>query len=236
MDYRPYHLSDNPFPQNGVVDVFSDDPRMNGDIFFDGVVTDELTSLRQRIEARTNMIYLAGLQFDRGVGKSAILSHVWRQIKERPELFSAFLRCTESAPTNRPQGFCNAAIKQFHEKGYIWHAFWRLMRRFSDETRSLVFTGESIETLCNAFPRPVDSLPLMLYTHVPDAGKLAKDVAKWLQDTFKCSEHLSEALASAYLTKPNSFPNGLSGRTSDPIRSYGDVLTLLRTGGFDFGS
>jgi hypothetical protein len=235
MDYEPYHLKDNPFPQNGVVDVFSDDPRINGAIFFDGVVADELTSLRQRIEARTNMIYLAGLQFDRGVGKSAILSHVWRQINERPELFTAFLRCTESAPTNRPPGFCNAAIKQFHERGYIWWAFWRLMRRFSDETRSLTFTRESIETLCNAFPRPVDSLPLMLYTHVPDPGKLAKDVARWLQGTFKCSEHLSEALATAYLTKPNSFPNGLSGRTYDPIRSYGDVLTLLQSGGFDFG-
>ena len=235
MDYDPYHLKDNPFPQNGVVDVFSDDPRINGDIFFDGVFVKELTALRERIESRTNMIYVAGLQFDRGVGKSAILSHVWRQIRQRPDLFAAFVRCTESAPTNRPAGMSSAVILQLHEKGFIWKAFWRLMLRFSEERKHLLFTISAVETLQKAFPLPVDTLPLLLYTHVSDPAKLAKDVAKWLQDSFKCSDHLSNALAEAYLTKPNSFPGMLTGRKADPIRSYGDVLTLLRNSGYDFG-
>ena len=235
LDYRPYHLKDNPFPQNGTVDVFSDDPRINGDVFFDGVSVKELAALGQRIESQTNMIYVAGLQFDRGVGKSATLSHVWRQIKQRPDLFAAFVRCTGSAPTNTPAGMCAAAVQRLHEQGCIWRAFWRLMPRYSEERKSLLFTRSSIETLRNAFPAPVDSLPLLLYTQVADPARLAEDVAKWLQESFKCGDNLSSALADSYLTKPNSFPARLTGRGVDTIGAYGDVLTLLRNGGFDFG-
>lgn len=235
LDYKPYHLKDNPFPQNGIIDVFSSDPRINGDIFFDGVFVKELTALGQRIESQTNMIYVAGLQFDRGVGKSATLSHVWRQIKQRPDLFAAFVRCTKSAPTNRPAGMCVAVIQQLHEQGCIWRAFWRFMPRYSEERKNLLFTRSSIETLCNAFPTPVDSLPLLLYTQVADPARLAEDVAKWLQENFKCGDDLSNELADSYLTKPNSFPARLTGRRVDTIRAYGDVLTLLRNGGFDFG-
>ena len=235
LDYGPYRLKDNPFPQNGTVDVFSDDPRINGDIFFDGVFVKELAALGQMIESQTNMIYVAGLLFDRGVGKSATLSHAWRQIKQRPDLFVAFVRCTKSAPTNRPAGMCAAVVQQLHEQGCIWRAFWRLMPRYSEERKSLLFTRSSIETLSNAFPAPVDSLPLPLYTQVADPARLAKDVAKWLQESFKCGDHLSSALADSYLTKPNSFPARLTGRGFDTIGAYGDVLALLRSGGFDFG-
>lgn len=235
MDYEPYFLKDNPFPQNGVTDVSSDDPRINGDIFFDAIFVKELAALRQSIASQTNMIYVAGLQFDRGVGKSAILSHVWKQLKQRPDLFTAFVRCTEMAPTNRPAGLCSAVIQQLHEQGYIWRAFWKLMPAYADEKKNLLFTKSSIETLYNAYQRPVDSLPLMLYTHIPDPPKLAKDVSKWLQEKFRCSDFLAGCLAESYLTKPNSFPASLTGRTADPIKSYGDVLTVLAKGGFDYG-
>lgn len=252
LDYRPYYLKNNPFPQNvTVVDVSSNDPRVNGDIFFDEVFTKELVALSQMIESRTNLIYVDGLQLDRGIGKSAILSHMWREIttkKDRPGdniIFTAFVRCTESAPVNQPAGICAAVIQRLHEQGFIWRAFWTLMRRYSEERNSLLFTVSSIETLCNAFPRPVDSLPLRLYTQVSDPARLAKDVAKWLEESFKCSENLSNALAYAYLTKPNSFPTRLTTAGSrskeraadddDAVGTYGDILSLLRNGGFDFG-
>ena len=235
MDYGPYFLKDNPFPQNGVTDVFSDDPRINGDIFFEGIFLRELTAFEERIASQTNMVYVAGLQFDRGVGKSAILSHVWKQIKQRPNLFSAFVRCTETAPTNRPVGISAAIIQQLHEQGYVWRAFWKLMLVYAEESKNLLFTKSAVETLYNAHPKPVESLPLLLYTHVPDPGRLAKDVSMWLQEKFKSSEFLASSLAESYLTRPNRFPASLTGRTADPIKCYGDVLTVLCRGGFSYG-
>ena len=136
-----------------------------------------------------------------------------------PNLFAAFVRCTGSAPTNTPAGMCAAVVQRLHEQGCIWRAFWRLMPRYSEERKSLLFTRSSIETLRNAFPAPVDSLPLPLYTQVADPARLAEDVAKWLQESFKCGDHLSSALAGSYLTKPNSFPARLTGRGVDTTRS-----------------
>ncbi len=180
------------------------------------------------------MIYVAGLQFDRGVGKSALLSHVWRQLRQDSKLFAVFIRCIESAPTNRPAGICTAIVQQLHKEGYLWQAFWRLMLIFAIERKSLVFTGESVETLSRAFPKPVDNLPLLLYTHVSDSARFAAEVAKWLQEKYRVGERLSLALSESYLSRPLSFVERL-GRAADPITSFGDVMSLMLGGGFEYG-
>jgi hypothetical protein len=235
VNYSPYLLSDNPFPQSAVVDVFSSDRRINGSIFFEGIFIKELTLLRQRIDTRTNMVYVAGLQFDRGVGKSAILAYVWRQMRQDGKLFTAFIRCTETPPTNKPPGFCNAVVAQLHQLGYVWTAFWRLMLRYAEERRSLIFTKESVEMLSSVFPAPVDSLPLTLYTHVPDVKRFSREVAKWLETEFNIGEHFAGALADSYLSKPNTLTEKLAGKTADPVRSLGDAMTLLEASGFEYG-
>ena len=82
--------------------------------------------IRSRIQSRTNFVYIRGLQFTRGVGKTAILVHVWKEIKQNPRLFTAFIKCLDIAPTNKPTGFCSAVLRHLHEQGYIWQAFGKL--------------------------------------------------------------------------------------------------------------
>ena len=72
-NYATYLLKENPFPQVATVDPSKTDIRVNGTIFREEVLCDEVRALTDKIDKKTAMIYVAGLKFDKGIGKSALI-------------------------------------------------------------------------------------------------------------------------------------------------------------------
>ncbi len=54
--YAVLQLTDNPFPRIPTVNPTSPDIRMNGAIYNDEIVRDQIAALRQRLERRENLI------------------------------------------------------------------------------------------------------------------------------------------------------------------------------------
>lgn len=235
-DYSSLELENNPFPENPSVDIASDDKRINGMIFYEGIFPEELEKIRNRVNSRTNLVYIRGLQHTRGVGKTAILVHIWKELRQNPKIFSAFIKCLDSPPTNKPAGFCSAVVKHLHEQGYIWQAFWKMMTIFAEEKKSATFGRDDFQKLIDDHPLPTnEDIHLGWYTYVADRVKFARDVSQWLQEKYKMREFSSALLSECYFSSPNSILKKLSGKMTDSIGLYGDVLTLLRVGGFDYG-
>ncbi len=81
-ELRELDLTANPFPPDAILNIGSDDPRINGEIFAEGVRKDVIETFERRIlgkgnfGARARMGYLwaeGGPETGRGVGKTALL-------------------------------------------------------------------------------------------------------------------------------------------------------------------
>jgi hypothetical protein len=80
IEFAKYNLRENPFPSTAVIDPLSEDIRLNGGIFHAGIFLEEIESLRKKTEQGINLIYLAGIEFDRGIGKSALVINHMRHL------------------------------------------------------------------------------------------------------------------------------------------------------------
>ena len=68
LNFSNYLLKENPFPETAVIDPLSDNIRINGEIFHEEIFRNEIEALKRKTEQRINVIYITGIQFDRGVG------------------------------------------------------------------------------------------------------------------------------------------------------------------------
>lgn len=233
IDFSPYYLTDNPFPEIPVIDVESNDIRVNGTIFSEDAFKNEVPSLTEKVSIRTNMVYVCGLQFERGLGKSALLSYVWRQLRNDKRFITAFVRCTPSPPANTPAGFCTALVSQLHKEGYLWEAFRRLLFRYADDRRSPALTRASLETMFTVLTWPLDKVPLRSYTHI-DPYELTIGLGSWMQDKCHCGQAIASMLGSTYLTEPKQFPQKFATSRSNKIEMYGSILNMIVEAGFEW--
>jgi hypothetical protein len=227
LSYKKYFLSDNPFPSTAIVDVNSQDIRINGTIFYEGIFKSEIEELRKKLEAKTNLIYIAGLKFTRGTGKSALLVNIWRRMQNNESVASVYIRCTESSPNNKPSGFATSIILELHRKGYLWEAFRRLLLMYVQDRPSALLTREAIDTLFRAFPKPVERLPLSHYTYITDPFILAKALSNWSCEKCGAAGKAPLTLFSCYLTEPTSFEEKYPKIKEDKIELYKNILKLL---------
>ena len=80
-----------------------------------------------------------------------------------------------------------------------------------------------------------DNIRINWYTYVSNTEKFATEVSKWLRQKYGISEFSAQLLTESYFSNPNSILKKLSSKIGDSIALYGDILTLLTKGGFDWG-
>ena len=229
-DYSKYFLSDSPFPSAAVVDPRSDNVRINGTIFNEKIFREEIELLRQKIGSRTNMIYVAGLKFDKGIGKSALIAHEWRRLTTAQNATSIYVRCK---PREDRGDFCRAIVMEWHRLGHLWLAFRKILLQYADEKRSLRLSKESVETLFNVYKAPPETLPLTLYTHIARPSSLSKELVNWLSDKLSVNKEPTSIVVDTYLTHPSSLVDKLAKARFDEIDMLNDILSLLSFSGFE---
>jgi len=227
-NYSTYLLKENPFPQVAKVDPSKSDIRVNGTIFREAVLCDEVSALTDKIDKKTAMVYVAGLKFDKGIGKSALIVHQWRRLGALSNTTSVLVRCN---PKDKPTDLALAIVTKWHEQNYLWEATHRLLTKFAQERKDARISPADIETLFNAYPRPPEKLPLTLYTHISSSERLSKMMADWISPLGNQLNPLFlEQFFDLYLTKPSELPARVSkfrGRGLDEIGIYANLLELL---------
>lgn len=232
-DYAPYSLKENPFPQLAIVNPKNPDIRVNGEIFRENILQDEITSIRDRMEKRTSIIYVTGLKFDKGIGKSALVVHESRRVADVPETTSVLVRCNSK---NKPADLALAVAAEWHEHRYLWNAMHRILLTFSNSRQDARVTTEAIDTMFNAYQSPPESLPLTLYTHVTAPTRFAKMVAEWLKSqSSQLNEDFLEQFLTLYLSRPKEFSQKIAKirvKGLDAIDVYANLLGFLHQSGF----
>jgi hypothetical protein len=233
-NYAPYLLKENPFPSVAIVDPRKRDIRVNGLIFQENVMREEVESLREKIEKKTSMIYVAGLKFDKGIGKSALIVHEWRRLSNLSNSTSVLVRCN---PKNKPADLALLIAVQWHEQCYLWKATHRLLTMFAQAREDVRVSKDAIETMFGAYPTPPERLPLTLYTHVTSPERFVKIFVEWLSSLGnELNSLFLEEFFKLYLTKPAELPERVSKfriHGLDAIETYANLLGILCEGGFE---
>jgi len=115
--YEKYNLKDNPFPTTPILDPGSDDDRVNGKIYNPHIREAEILSFESKIRQRPPLIYIENSDFERGVGKSALLVQQWRQLQAQTDVTSIYIRSTERL---KPTDFAARVIERWHHEGHLW--------------------------------------------------------------------------------------------------------------------
>lgn len=228
-DFSKYYLRANPFPETAVIDPLSDDIRLNGGIFHEKIFNKEIESLRKKTEQGINVIYLAGIEFDRGIGKSALMINHMRHLKNLPGCTCAYVRCCEK---EKPRDAIRKVIEQWHLSGYLWDAFKSAFITFSRAQDDPLLTSDAVEQLFRANSQMPEKLPLSLYTHVRDIEKTAGIFANWAEAKVKASSVDLTILAKSYLSSPSGFMDVARGKAIDPINLYEACSRFLGTFGY----
>ena len=228
-DFSKYYLKENPFPETAVIDPLSDDIRLNGDIFYEPIFKKEIENLVKKTNQGTNVVYLAGIQFDRGIGKSALMINHMRHLKCSTDCTSVYVRCNEK---EKPKDAVRKVIEQWHYCGYLWEAFKKAFISFSKAQNDLLLTPDAVESLFNANSLIPNILPLSLYTHTRDNEKTAQLFASWASANIKASSKGLETLATDYLSTPVEFVNTIGSKTIDLFDLYEACSRLLSSFGF----
>jgi hypothetical protein len=223
-DYSRYYLSDNPFPETAVIDPLSSDIRVNGGIFHEGIFKKEIEDLRRKTGQGVNVIYLSGIEFDRGIGKSALMIHQLQSLKGQDGSTCIYVRCDEK---DKPRDAARKVVEQWHCCGDLWGAFKAAFTDYSRSKGDSLLAPDAVERLFADFPTPPDKLPLSRYTHTRDSEKVAEAFANWLATRVKTGNRVLLTLTSDYLSEPTEFLESIKGRSMDPIDLYEACLKLL---------
>lgn len=234
-EYSKYDLLDNPFPQNPTIIIDSQDKRLNGSIFYEGIFEPELKELDTMLRNKTNVIYVRGTQMVRGDGKSAIMAHAFRRYSDDTNYVTAFVRCTDAyGGVNDPEDFCREIIRKLHSKKYLWNAFGRLLVSFASQSSKFNSISNKIELLVEQYPEPPEVFPITLFTRLSRPKELASQFTEWLASETAASHETLERFVSSYMESPKQFAKTLM-KKSDKIKEYGAYLKILQKAGYKWG-
>ena len=234
-EYAMYDLLDNPFPQNPTIIIDSQDKRLNGSIFYEGIFEPELKELDTMLRNKTNVIYVRGTQMVRGDGKSAIMANAFKRYSNDTNFVTAFVRCTDAyGGVNDPKDFCREIISKLHSKKYLWHAFGRLLIAFTKQSSKFNNISNKIELLIENYPEPPEVLPISLFTRLSRPKELASQFTDWLVSETGSSHETIETFVNSYIETPRQFVKTLT-KKSDKIKEYGAYLRILEKSGYKWG-
>jgi len=227
--YKDYYLLDNPFPETAVCNPYSRDPRLNGSIFCIDIFEEKIRELDVRTKNSVNLIYVSGNQYDRGLGKSALMVNHYKKLKERDGVTCAYVRCMEK---EKMEDIAKKVILVWHEEGFLWEAFKESFTAFSQVDRDPLLQPASVKLMFQDYPDPPDILPVPRYTYVRDIGRKIDSYVGWLSDFINADAGPLAALFEDYLSSPSELPDTLSSRKVDCISVYHACLKFLNAYGF----
>jgi len=228
--YEKYLLSDNPFPEMAVIDPYSKDDRINGCIFQEAIFEKEIESLEVKTERGLNLVYLSGIEHDKGIGKSALLINQWRKCIEIPNSTSIYIRCDEK---DKPKDICSKIICVWHQEEIIWDIFKQCLISYAEDRRDPLLAPDAVRFLFDSLGGMPDRLPLTLYTQVRDEQVLAEGISKYLEDKCGIDSDNLVSLLGYYLSDTIDFPSSLNSRKIDPIEVFGDLVKIFEDHGYE---
>jgi hypothetical protein len=227
--FSKYYLKENPFPETPVIDPLSSDMRLNGEIFNEHIFQNEIDNLKKKTQQGINVIYLAGIQFDRGIGKSALMINHMRRLTNLPETACAYVRCCEK---EKPRDAVRKVIEQWHLCGYLWETFKKAFTAYAKAKNDILLTPDSVESLFKSNQNIPEKLPLSLYTHTRDTSKVKRSFSLWISENYKVNSPSMEILAADYLTLPQNFTDSIKSKTVDIFALYETLSRFLNAFGY----
>jgi hypothetical protein len=230
IEFAKYNLRENPFPSIAVIDPLSDDIRLNGGIFHAGIFLEEIESLRKKTEQGINLIYLAGIEFDRGIGKSALVINHMRHLKNSPECTCAYVRCCEK---EKPRDAIRKVVEQWHQTGFLWEAFKGAFLAFSEAQNNSLLAPDAVKHLFKDNQTLPEKLNLGLYTRVRDSEKVAISFSNWAATNAKTNPSGLAILAKDYLSAPSDLVDTIKAKSVDSISLYEGLSRFLSAFGYN---
>ena len=234
--YRPYCLTDNPFPADSSLNIDHPDRRFNGSIFTEEICKKELEELDKRLRRRTDLIYCKDTsEFMLGVGKSAIIAHTYRKLREKGEnITSVYIRSTRK---NTPARLSARVIEQWHREGVLWTVLVRCLERYVEAASSSEISPEGVRLLIQR-KWPVDRVDLRAFLCY-NPSRLMNSLADWACAERKAlSLDIATAFFKSYLSSPRDFltayPKALRKLKWDEIDMLRNVLELMGLGRFEY--
>lgn len=234
--YRPYHLTDNPFPLDSSLNLTHPDRRINGSIFNEEIFEEELRELDKRLRRRINLIYCQNRsEFILGVGKSAIIAHTWRKYREKgSNVTSVYIR---SQKKHTPAIMAGQVISEWHREGFFWTTLAQCLERYVQAVPSPEIRPEGAKLLVEQ-KWPVDRVDLRSFLcHNP--ARLMRSLTAWACGERRAlSPDIAAAFFEGYLTSPwdflTAYPKALRKFKWDEIEMLRNTLELMDLGGFEY--
>ena len=224
FDYEKYHLKENPFPVTAAIDPTDPDPRMNGTIFLEDIFIKELQDLNNKTKRRVNLVYISGIEHDKGVGKSALMIHHWRKCLNENNCTAIYIRLEEK---DKPRDICRKIIEQWHQNGTLWKKFQNQFIEYCKEQSNPMLQTDSVKYLFEKHPKLCPTLPFTLYTQIRDSAAIAQQFTRYLERKTKTSLQDTEQLFKKYLTEPTTYIDTISSSRTDTIAIFEDLVKIL---------
>lgn len=228
FNYEKYYLKDNPFPVTAVIDPYDPDPRVNGAIFQEEIFKKEIQDLRERTERGINLVYISGIEHDKGVGKSALLINHWRECQELPNSTSIYIKLEDK---DKPRDISRKIIETWHNNEILWNAFQNLFIEYCEAEKNPMLQTSSVKYLFEKHPKLCANLPLTLYTQIRDADSIANQFAKNLQRKATINPNNLTPLFKKYLSEPLTYLEVLNSTKTDHVRVFEDLVKILNIRG-----
>jgi len=232
--YRPYFLKGNPFPQMAIIDPYNTDLRINGMIFNEEVFQEEIEELRRKVDSKTNLIYITGGGWERGVGKSALLVQEWKRLTIQPSITSIYVKVrSKSGPTD----FCDDIVLKWHEGGFLWEVLKSLLLKYAEETASPKVMSSDVRAFVSMYPKLSDDIQFGLFSFLYKTETVVSDLNKWISDQSPIVKvKMGHSFLDTYLTKPSDFLDvwlkTTRGKGIDKIECLRTMMELMRISGF----
>jgi len=234
--YHPYFLKGNPFPPMAVIDPLNPDIRYNGTIFNKEVFEEEVANLRQKIEAKVNLIYVTGGGWDRGVGKSALVVQEWRRLKSQPDVTSVYVKVE---PKSTPDNLCDDVVLKWHTDGFLWETLKRTLLNYVEEVPSPKIMSSDVRAFISTFPKMTDEISFGLFSFLYKPAVVVSDLTQWICRASPIAKDAAvRTFLNAYLTKPSSFPvqwlKFSHGKGLDKIDCFRTLTEIMRIAGYKY--
>ena len=232
-NYERYYLKDNPFPSTPVLDPGSDDDRVNGKIYNPRIREAEINSFDSKIRQRLPLIYIENSEFERGVGKSALLVQQWRQLQMQPNVTSIYFRSTEGMG---PADFASRIIEQWHTEGHLWEVLLKTLTSYVKESNYSEMPTAGLSLFVEKNPR-LPQRPIYLSNfNVFNSKRLIGDLSSLVHEKagISISIDLAKSFYEAYLTDPNKFLQIIRKQKSNSINMLTGIYHLLKLAGYQY--
>lgn len=232
--YHLYFLRGNPFPQMAIIDPYNNDVRINGMIFNKEVFQEEIEQLRRKINSKTNLIYITGGGWERGVGKSALLVQEWKRLTTLPHITSIYVKVR---PKSRASDFCDDVVLKWHKGDFLWEVLKRLLLKYAEETPSPKVTSSDVKAFVSMYPKLSDDIQFGIFSFLYKTETVVSDMTKWISNRRPIVKvKIVHSFLDTYLTKPSDFPDvwlkTTRGKGIDKIECLRTMIELMRISGF----